>query len=303
MKRPSFLLGGLGGLLIASAPGANALAQSGRETLAVSGGDHPGVSLGIASVPNLRDLGGYTAKRGSVVAYKLIYRSDQLNPVSSADLNKIAALGLKTDFDLRTKAERDHAPDMIPPGVEYVWLDVLKDAPGAGAAQLGSLLKDPKKADATLGNGKAEALFIQSYRDFVSLPSAKSSYHRLFAALPHPGNGPALFHCTTGKDRTGWAAASLLTLLGVSQAQVYADYLRSNEYILPAYKSVIDAFVAKGGDPQITSAVLGVRKAYLDAAFDEVDRRYGSMESYFEMGLSIDSATQQLLRNRFLVAG
>ncbi|MFZ0032902.1 MAG: tyrosine-protein phosphatase, partial [Candidatus Cybelea sp.] len=219
------------------------------------------------------------------------------------DLNKIAALGLKTDFDLRTEAERDHAPDMIPPGVEYVWLDVLKDAPGAGAAQLGSLLKDPQKADATLGNGKAEALFIQSYRDFVSLPSAKSSYHRLFAALPRPGNGPALFHCTTGKDRTGWAAASLLTLLGVSKTQVYADYLRSNEYILPAYKSVTDAFVAKGGNPQITSAVLGVRKAYLDAAFDEVDRRYGSMESYFEMGLSIDGATQQLLRKRFLVAG
>jgi protein-tyrosine phosphatase len=277
-------------------------AQSSRETLAASGED-PGVSLGIASVTNLRDLGGYTAEHGSVVAYKLLYRANQLNPVSPADLNKIAALGLKTYFDLRTEAERDQAPDMVPSGVDYVWLDVLKDTPGAGAAQLGSLLEDPQKADAALGNGKAEALFIQGYREFVSLPSAKSAYHRFFAALPDPGNGPALFHCTTGKDRTGWAAASLLTLLGVSQAQVYADYLRSNEYILPAYKSVIDAFVAKGGDPQITSAVLGVRKAYLDASFDEVDRQYGSMESYFEKGLGINGATQQLLRKRFLVAG
>jgi protein-tyrosine phosphatase len=290
MKRTRFSSGGSGDL------------PSGGETLAVSKED-PGVSLGIASAANLRDLGGYTTKHGSVVAHKLIYRSDQLNPVSSADLKKIAELGLKTDFDLRTEAERDGAPDMIPSGVEYIWLDVLKDAPGAGAAQLGSLLQDPQKADATLGNGKAEALFIQSYREFVTLPSAKSAYNRLFAALPHPANGPALFHCTTGKDRTGWAAAALLTLLGVSEAQVYADYLRSNEYILPAYKSLIDAFVAKGGDPQITSAVLGVRKAYLDASFDEVDRRYGSVESYFEKGLSIDAATQQLLRKRFLVAG
>jgi protein-tyrosine phosphatase len=215
----------------------------------------------LRAAANLRDLGGYTATHGSTVAYKLIYRSNQLNPVSAADLKKIAALGLKTAFDFRTEAERDHAPDMLPPGVEYVWLDVLKDAPGAGPAQLGSLLEDPQKADATLGNGKAEALFIQSYRDSVSLPSAKSAYHRFFAALPHRGNGPALFHCTTGKDRTGWAAASLLTLLGVSRAQVYTDYLRSNEYILPAYRSVIDAFVAKGGDPQITSAVFGVRKS------------------------------------------
>jgi protein-tyrosine phosphatase len=303
MKRPRFLLGGLGGLRIASTSGAaGAPAQSGRPTLAVSGED-PGVSLGIESVANLRDLGGYTAEHGSVVAYKLIYRSNQLNPISPADLDKIAALGLKTAFDLRTEAERDPAPDVIPPDVKYVWLDVLKDAPGAGAAQLGTLLKDPQKADATLGNGKAEALFIQSYREFVSLPSAKSAFRRLFAALPHPGNGPALFHCTTGKDRTGWAAASLLTLLGVSKEQVYADYLRSNEYILPAYKSLIDAFVEKGGDPAITSAVLGVRKAYLDASFEEVDRRYGSMESYFETGLNIDGATQQLLRKRFLAVG
>lgn len=92
----------------------------------------------------------------------------------------------------------------------------------------------------------------------------------MFLALGDPKQLPAVFHCTTGKDRTGWAAAALLTLLGVPRHQVYADYLRSNDYIIPAYQKHIDAFVAAGGEKSIALAILGVRTEYLDAAFDEM---------------------------------
>lgn len=100
---------------------------------------------------------------------------------------------------------------------------------------------------------------------------------------------PALFHCTTGKDRTGWAAAALLTLLGVPKDKVVEDYLRSNDYILPAYQKVIDAFVAAGGDPAIPPAILGVKAEYLDAAFDEMQTKYGAIEKYFSEGLGINA--------------
>jgi protein-tyrosine phosphatase len=119
--------------------------------------------------------------------------------------------------------------------------------------------------------------------------------------LAEPGSDPALFHCTTGKDRTGWAAASLLTLLGVSKEQVYADYLRSNIYILPAYKTISDDFISKGGNPAIPSALFGVKEAYLDASFGEMRRRYGSIEDYFAKGLALDAPGQQSLRKRLLV--
>jgi protein-tyrosine phosphatase len=108
------------------------------------------------------------------------------------------------------------------------------------------------------------------------------------------------FHCTTGKDRTGWAAAALLTLLGVPKDQVVEDYLRSNDYILPAYQKVIDAFVAGGGDPAIPRAILGVKEEYLDAAFDEMQTKYGTIEGYFSDGLGIDAAQQQALRDLYL---
>ena len=176
-------------------------------------------------------LGGYTNTDGDTVRFGLVYRSSQLNGIVAADMDAIAALKLKNDYDLRTAEEREKHPDELPPGVNDVWLDVLADSPQAGPAQLEKLLRDPQQANAALGGGKIEAMFAQSYRDFVSLPSAKREFGKLFLALGDRSQLPAVFHCTTGKDRTGWAAAALLTLLGVPKDQVYEDYLRSNDYM------------------------------------------------------------------------
>ncbi len=260
----------------------------------------PGESLGIPSVVNLRDLGGYTTSDGATVARGFVYRSNQLSEIPEDDMEKLAALGLKVDYDLRTAAERDARPDELPPGVEYVVVDVLADSPQAGPAMLEKLMTDPQAANAELGGGKVEEGFRQSYREFVSLPSAKTEFSNMFHGLADKEKLPALFHCTTGKDRTGWAAAALLTLLGVPEGQVYEDYLRSNDNILPAYKHAIDPFVEAGGDPEIPAAILGVKKEYLDAAFGEMEKEYGTIENYFAEGLGIDAETQQAIRDLYL---
>ncbi len=260
----------------------------------------PGTSLGIASVPNIRDMGGYKTSDGKSVATGLVYRSNQLSNISPDDMKKLASLKLKNAYDLRTTEEREKRPEELPHGVNYVVLDVLADSPQAGPAQLEKLMQDPKTANAELGGGKVEAGFQKAYREFVSLPSARREFRKLFLALGDRKQLPALFHCTTGKDRTGWAAAAFLTLMGVPKEKVYEDYLRSNDYILPAYKKPIDAFVAAGGDKSIPSAILGVKKEYLDAAFDEVEKKYGTIEKYFPEGLGIDTAKQKALRDLYL---
>ena len=259
-----------------------------------------GRSIGVVSVPNLRDLGGYRTSTGEVIKDGLVYRSSQLSSIGAADMEALDKLRLKVTYDLRTAEERKRHPDELPAGVYDVWLDVLADASRAGPAAVEKLLHDPKAANAALGGGKAEALFSRSYRDLISLPSARREFRKLFLGLGDRNQLPAIFHCTTGKDRTGWAAAALLTLLGVPRDAVYEDYLRSNDYILPAYQSAIDTFVAAGGDPGVPSAILGVRPEYLDAAFDEMKKQYGSIEGYFAQGLSIDEAQQQLIRNILL---
>lgn len=259
-----------------------------------------GQSLGIASVPNLRDLGGYTTSDGRIIVSGRVYRSNQLSRIPLRDMEMMATLRLERAYDLRTAEERKYHPGELPRGVNYVWLDVLADSPQAGPAQLEKLMKDPQEANAVLGGGKAEAGFKQSYREFVSLPSAQAAYRTLFLELGDNEQLPALFHCTTGKDRTGWAAAAFLTLMGVPRDKVYEDYLRSNDYILTAYKKPIDDFIAAGIDPEIPPAILGVKKAYLDAAFDEMQQKYGTIEKYFSEALGIDAAQQMAMRDLYL---
>lgn len=264
-----------------------------------SPGQSLGIALGITAVPNLRDVGGYETEDGAVVAIGRVYRSDAFHPMRPADIQKIEQLGLKNDYDLRTTAEVKVKPDQMPSGVRYHLLNVLADATSAAPAQLEALLHQPQKANAVLGGGKIEAMFIEAYREFVSLPSATQAYRTLFLALADRQKLPAVFHCTTGKDRTGWAAAALLTLLGVPKETVMADFMRSNDYTLPQFQHAIDSFTAAGGDRNIPVAIFGVKAEYLDASFDEMQKRYGTIENYFADGLGIDASGQKVLRDLF----
>jgi protein-tyrosine phosphatase len=263
-------------------------------------GQSLGIALGLPTVPNLRDVGGYKTRDGATVVRGLAYRSDTFNPMSPEDIKKLERVGLKNDYDLRTAAEVKVKPDEMPPGVAYHLLNVLADAKSAAPAELEALLHDPKKANVVLGGGKIEALFMEGYREFISLPSAKQSYRTLFLDLANPQMAPGVFHCTTGKDRTGWAAAALLTLLGVPKATVMADYMRTNDYTLPQFQHVIDDFVAAGGDRAIAEAIFGVKPEYLEASFDEMQKQYGTIEGYFAEALGIDAAQQKALRDLYL---
>jgi protein-tyrosine phosphatase len=259
-----------------------------------------GLALGVARAPNLRDIGGYQTRDGGEVARGLVYRSGAFVGMSAEDIKKIEPLGLKNDYDLRLAVEAKAAPDALPANVRHHLLNVLADVKSTDQPDIESLLRQPKEANVVLGGGKVEALFVEGYRDFVTLPSAKRAYRTLFISLANRKNLPAVFHCAGGKDRTGWAAAALLTLLGVPKETVMADYMRTNAYALPQSARVIDSFVAAGGDRAIPEAIIGVKPEYLQASFDEMQKRYGTIEAYFAKGLGIDAAGQQALRDRLL---
>ena len=78
------------------------------------------------------------------------------------------------------------------------------------------------------------------------------------------------------------------------------DYLRSNDYIIPMYRDVIDGAVASGIEKEIPLSILGVKKEYLEAAFDEMEKKYGTIEKYFSEGLGIDAEGQQAMKELYL---
>lgn len=261
----------------------------------------PGTLIPLASLPNLRDIGGYATASGGTVRTGVLYRSVALDRLSDADARVLEGFGIRTVFDLRTAGEREAAPDRRLDGARETVCDVLADASGAAPAQMLQLVQDPQAAAAAFGDGKAQRLFEQAYRQIVSSDSALRAYRRFFADLGEAGTVPSLFHCTTGKDRTGWAAASTLLLLGVDEEQVRYDYELTNHDLLPAFQALFDQFAADGGDPAILKPVLGVDSAYLSTALAEMTERFGSIEGYFTDGLGIDPQAQHRLQQKFTV--
>ncbi len=262
--------------------------------------DHsPGTRIDIGGAANLRDLGGWRTTGGATVATGALYRSTELSGLTDAGLDVLRGLGLVTVFDLRGTAERDAQPDRLPSGVADVHLDVLADAPGnptAAVANLPKLLADPAAIDPFLEDGSVTEQMAGAYRAIVGSPSALTSYATMFTTIAEDAHRPALFHCTTGKDRTGWGAAALLSLLGVSRDDVFTDYLATNTEILPLTQPMYDTFAANGGDPDLLRPFLGVDRSYLDAAFDEMTTRFGSIDGYFTDGLGLGADVTDALR-------
>jgi protein-tyrosine phosphatase len=243
-------------------------------------------SLHLTTAANFRDAGGYRTQDGKWVRMGLVYRSNGLEHLSDEELARIDRLHIKLVCDLRTAEERQSGPDRVPEGVADQPADVLAD----DADLIHSLRSNDGRAAPS-----HEALEERIYRDFVRLPSARQAYRALFERLADPENLPTVFHCTAGKDRTGWAQAVFLTLLGVPRETVVEDYLLTNRYLQGAALQSVRQSMNGGTSPAITA-----NPQALDAAFDQVARDYGSFERYLREGLHLTDATLAALRKNFL---
>ena len=114
---------------------------------------------------------------------------------------------------------------------------------------------------------------------------------------------PAIVHCTTGKDRTGWAVAVLLLLLGVPEPDVVEDYLESNAALAEMNREVFERFAAIGGEPELLGPLMTVKVEYIEAALDEMRRGFGSIDGYVDAGLAIGPATRRRLLATFVDRG
>jgi protein-tyrosine phosphatase len=254
----------------------------------------------LPDIPNLRDVGGRPARDGGRVRTGILFRSVDLGRATDAQVAGLAGLGIRAVYDLRTADERAIAEDRLPSGAALVVADVLADDVGSSPAAFGAVLEDAAAAEQALGGGRAERFFVEKYRDFVAAPGARAAYRTLFTELGSPERRPGLIHCTSGKDRTGWAVAALLLLLGVPDDLVMDDYLASNAALGPVFDPFVAAFRDRGGDPGLLLPLVEARPEYLASALAEVGRTHGSIERYFAEGLGIGAAGIAGLRAAFV---
>ena len=239
--------------------------------------------LRLEGSSNFRDLGGYSTADGRSMQWRRLFRSDHLAGLSAADLQALAELKIGHSVDFRGVNEIS--------AQGYAWPQFQRHA----------FMVEPtvvQSAQALLATGRrltaadTVGLMQDLYRSFVR--DNADRFARLFQLLLQ-SEAPLVFHCTAGKDRTGWAAALILHALGVSREQVMEDYLLTNAH----YQRPVAAVA--GRLPEEALEVLWrVQEPFLDAAMELVDRDHGGMDRYLAEVLGMDRAARARLAERYL---
>jgi len=245
--------------------------------------NHPDRPLPLVGASNFRDLGGYTGQDGLTVRWRQLFRSDHLGGLTTADQAALQRLAVTRVIDFRGLNERATEPNRLP--------DVLQVSLAIEPTVV-QRMQDLIASGETLTVPVVTDLMADLYRALVQHQSHR--YTAFFQELLH-ADGPVVFHCTAGKDRTGFAAALFLLALGVPRDVVVQDYLLTNSL----YRRPLQA--QTGGIPSDALAVLWrVQTGFLDAAFDAVNMQHGSLDAYLEDALKLGPAERRELAARYL---
>ena len=231
---------------------------------------------------NFRDLGGYVGHEGRPLKWRKIFRSDHLAALNPQDLAQLKTLGIARSFDFRGVQE-SQAQFYEWPNIQRYSLSIEPTVVQRLQAQ--HLTGKPLTA--------ADALDAMqtTYRDFV-----RSDSHRFAQLFEHllEKPDPLLFHCTAGKDRTGLAAALVLSALGVSEADIWKDYLLTNQL----YKR--NNTGAHTLSPDVLKIVWEVQESFLKASLEVIHQDHGGMHNYLVQTLGLTPAALQKLRATYL---
>ncbi|MCL2049570.1 MAG: tyrosine-protein phosphatase [Defluviitaleaceae bacterium] len=238
---------------------------------------------------NFRDLGGIKTADGKALRYGRLLRSEQPVGLSSCMLKKLQECNLRHIIDFRTAQEVAACPVDKIEGVTYMHIDIMGDNSAQAADPvywLKIFVDNPR-----LGVGQQ---FVKTYTEFVTSKSSMRGYSTFVKECAKPRDGAILFHCTMGKDRTGFAAAILLKILGVSAEAIFEDYLKSVEYsnhMHEVYAKKDRKRIEKYGmcEEQINAfrEAFCMKREYLQAAFDVAEGMFGGFEGYVREGLGV----------------
>jgi len=252
--------------------------------------------LSLAGTPNFRDLGGYEGEGGRRLKWGKLYRSSKLSSLTVEDAAYVRRLGLTLICDFRQVVEQELEPTLLGDEEGTHLLASLPVAPGSSHSFLENLHNGIIAVD------DPGALMREINREFVAnqMPQYAEMFQLLLA-----GDQQVLIHCASGKDRTGFGAALILDVLGVSEEAIVDDYLLTNRY-LPIDQEVerlAGAFLDQTGAPvskDVLRALTEVRPEYIKACFEEIRRRFESKEHFYETALRLDTRKVSQLKDRYL---
>lgn len=223
----------------------------------------------------------------------MLFRSGSMHGLTANDFAYLEKLGLRTVVDFRSEQERALEP-VVWPGLKTPTVLTSNYSLNTNPATQGFTRPNMTAQDAR--NAMAGA-----YRE---LPFQLAGQYRAMFAQLKAGQTPLAFNCTAGKDRTGIAAALVLTALGVPRETVISDFLLSNEYYRPplSAKAPDDKVAAMLSrlPPDALKAIMGVERSYIESTFTTLEARPGGLDGYFRDELGVSGSDIAALRARYL---
>lgn len=233
---------------------------------------------------NTRDLGGYLINN-HIVNSGILFRSDKLTNLTDNDVIEIKNQGIKRIIDFRSETERLREPSVLIEGIEYINMPI--DADKKITNEIYEILRNGKKKD-------MKEFLIEANRDFVlEHKDIFSKFLKKIIANPLP----TLFHCTAGKDRTGFATFLIYSILGLDEETIIEDYLKTNYFIRDSMDEQIEN-IGKIMDlnENESLAILPLLKVdidYINMAIETYKKNYGSVENFIHYGLNISYEEQE----------
>lgn len=241
------------------------------------------------AVGNIKNIDGRTLKEGK------FYRSGHLHKLKKKSFDELEKLGIKEIIDLRNSKEIAQKPDHLPSDIVYKNYSAFEDE--------GDQLDQAKKLvlKGKVDGSDADKRMLEFYRDYVK---ENPEIIRKIVTEILDSDRPVLYHCTAGKDRTGITTALILTILKFDKETIYNDYLLSNNY----RKKLVDKrlnlathfhFLYPKMDLKVLEKLSWVETDYLDAAFNEINKEYGSIDNYIQKVLGISENKRQEYIQKF----
>lgn len=264
-------------------------------------------SLGLKSVNNARDLGGYKTKDGRTVKFGKLLRTGELTELSAADEKKLLkTYHVKKVVDFRSYRNiLTNGQDKELKGVEYshypysslvnfvlseAALDLTKD-----------IVQDLVQRDF---NGKLiRAYFREGYKAMYLTEEGIQMFRGFFKELLDANGDTVLFHCVHGKDRTGNAALLLLSVLGVDKETVIADFMLTNAYYTQERQENYDTVYRLTKSKSIAkdfSYLDGVSREWIESSYDTIETYYGSVNNFLKKAVGLSNKDIKKLQKAYL---